>query len=196
MKEYLNYCAKHQITFSQFVILYCVANDMIADLKSYVNENGDSALISKDEALDLVRKKLLKYDGDVEKEDLLFSKSYVNKSKFPFYSTDVDEWIEDWYELFPKGIKSGGYLVRTDMKSCKKKMQEFMKEYPSYDKDVIMLATKQYIVEMSEKNYSYMKLAPFFIKKEGVSMLQGYCENVLNNSNAAHLGDDPFIIKV
>lgn len=194
MKEYLSYCAKHQITFSQFVILYCVANDMLPELKSYITENGEAALISKDEAVDLINKRLLKYEGNVD-EDLLFSKSFVNKTKFPFYSTDVDEWIEDWYDLFPKGIKSGGYLVRTDMKSCKKKMQEFMKEYPMYDREIIMMATKQYINEMSEKNFSYMKLAPFFIKKDGVSMLQGYCENMLNGDNVAQ-GDDPFIIKV
>jgi len=187
--DVINYCLKYQITFDQFFILYCFANGLSSELKEYVENKGEFDM----EVLeDLYKKGLVKYEKD--KGVIMSSTIKVSKSKFNFYSEDVDEWISDWYDLFPKGVKSGGYFVRTGMRSCKKKMQQFMKDNPQYDKDVIMKATKNYIEEMTQKNYSHMKLAPFFINKEGVSMLQGYCENASDPTNN-NQSDDPFVIK-
>lgn len=93
-------------------------------------------------------------------------------------------WIENWYNLFPKGIKSGGYYVRTSIKDCDNKMSKFIKDNPEFTKDIILEATKIYVSQMKNNNYSMMKLAPNFIQKDGVSMLSGCCEAYVQGVNA------------
>jgi hypothetical protein len=89
-------------------------------------------------------------------------------------------FIDEWYSLWPSGIKSGGYYVRSGKPSCEKKLQKFMNSY-EYNKDVIMDATKRYIDRMKIGGYSFMKLAPYFIEKDGVSILAGECEEIINS---------------
>lgn len=88
----------------------------------------------------------------------------------------VGQWIDSWLEIFPKGMKSGGKLVRSDRKGCLNKMTTFLKEY-KFDKDLIMKATKQYVDEKLDSG-SYMRCAIYFIGKKGEgSDLAAACEN-------------------
>jgi hypothetical protein len=73
-------------------------------------------------------------------------------------STDVETWAEEWRNLWPKGVTSGGYPVRADLPSIKKKMKAFTKKY-SYDKETIFQTTKQYLEDKRLQNYSYIKTA-------------------------------------
>lgn len=102
----------------------------------------------------------------------------------------VEEWIDDWYELFPKGVKSGGLPVKTDKPDCLKKMIKFCKEYPEYTKGIIMTATQKYLIEMKNKNWAYCKLAPYLIYKDGMSMLSGLCQGVYENVNSGEINDE------
>jgi len=89
------------------------------------------------------------------------------------------EWFDEWYDLWPKGVKSGGYLVRGDKKGCIKKLNKFIKEYPDFDKDIIIKATKDYIDSFRiKRSYEYMKLAHFFIYKDNMSTLAANCEAI------------------
>lgn len=72
--------------------------------------------------------------------------------------TDSDVWVEDWRNLWPKGVTSGGYPVRADLPSIKKKMKAFIKKY-NYDKETIFQTTNQYIEDKRLQNYSYIKTA-------------------------------------
>jgi len=92
----------------------------------------------------------------------------------------IGTWIDDWYNLFPSKVRSGGYPVRCDKRGCFKKMIKFCKDNPDYNKDIIFEATKFYITSAKNKDYQYMKLAPYFIEKDGISMLAGECENIIN----------------
>ncbi len=97
--------------------------------------------------------------------------------------TSVGEWIDDWYNLFPAKVRSGGYPVKCDKRACLKKLIKFCKDHPEYDKEIIFNATKFYINSAKNKDYQYMKLAPYFIEKDGISMLSGECENIVNRMN-------------
>lgn len=117
---------------------------------------------------------LYNFDFDLIKVNL-----FENKKKLS--STEFEEFVNEWYDLFPKGIKSGGYLVRSGKSDCSKKLQKFMKEHPNYSKEIIIQATKNYIIKCKENDYAYMKLATYFISKDGMSVLEGECEAVLAN---------------
>lgn len=88
-----------------------------------------------------------------------------------------DDFIQEWFDLWPKGIKSGGYYLRTDLLGCSKKMTKFCNNYPEYTKERILEATKSYLDKYKIKGYDYCKLAPYFIEKDGISTLAGECEN-------------------
>lgn len=108
-------------------------------------------------------------------------------------------WIEEWYDLFPKGVKSGGYYVRTSIKSCDKRMFKFLTDNPAFTKNIILEATKIYVEQMKVNNYSMMKLAPNFIYKDGMSMLSGCCDAYVegvNNNQDTYSNDNTFGIKV
>lgn len=91
-------------------------------------------------------------------------------------NNDEISWFEEWYSLWPRGIKSGGYPVKGDRKGCLKKLIKFTNEYPEFGKEIITKATKDYIDSCRLKRYDYMKLAHFFIYKDGMSSLASYCE--------------------
>ncbi|GEM_PF-2998307 len=96
----------------------------------------------------------------------------LNKPK----ATSADEWIDQWLDLFPKGVKSGGKLLRSDKKSCLTKMNKFLKEY-SFSQDEIMDATKAYLDEREKDDWKYCKCATYFISKLGEgSSLAEWCE--------------------
>jgi len=92
-------------------------------------------------------------------------------------------WIEEYYNLFPKGIKSGGFYVRSSIQDCSNKMFRFLNDNPQFTKDIILEATKNYIKDCEARNYDKMKLAPYFIVKDGTSMLSGYCEAYVQGVN-------------
>ena len=110
---------------------------------------------------------------------------------------DVDGWIESWRNLFPRGIKTGGYPVRGTRNGCLKKMKKFVKSNPDTTLDHIFNATKRYIEERRQYKYSYMKLADYFIEKEGGSMLESYLEEDFLREKDGHIPllDDEVTVK-
>ena len=93
----------------------------------------------------------------------------------------VEAWIDEWMDLFPRGVKSGGKLLRSDKKACLKKLIDFVNE-TKYDQDTIMQATKDYLFERSLENYAYTKCATYFISKVGEgSELGACCEKLLDD---------------
>ena len=86
--------------------------------------------------------------------------------------------IKEWLELFPKGVKTGGKLLRSDAKGCLTKMKTFMKNY-KYSWDEIMKATKAYLSEREKDDYQYTRAAIYFIGKHGQgSDLADWCEKI------------------
>jgi len=92
-------------------------------------------------------------------------------------------WFDKWYELFPKGVKSGSKLVRSDYKTCKAKMEKFVKTN-AFSASTILKATKDYVDEFSNNGYKYMKCATYFINKHDQgSELAARCQALLDGNN-------------
>lgn len=62
--------------------------------------------------------------------------------KKPLPISDFPEFIKEYRELFPRGIRSGGYLLKGSASGCAKKMRKFIYEHPEYSKEIILTATK------------------------------------------------------
>jgi hypothetical protein len=90
------------------------------------------------------------------------------------------KWIQGWCNLFPEGVRSGGYNVRSKPEECIKKMQNFCKQHPDYTEKIIFEATIAYLKEQYTKGWEYTKVASYFISKLGQpSLLEQYCERIL-----------------
>lgn len=87
----------------------------------------------------------------------------------------TNDWIEDWRNLFPKGYKQGSIPLRGDRASIEKKFKKFFRTY-DFTTEEIMQATKRYLKEQSETDYSYCKVAQYLIDKDGTSALASLCE--------------------
>ena len=98
-------------------------------------------------------------------------------------SNQLDILSKKFRDLFPKGVRSGGYLVRATESSCKSKLKKFKRKYPEFDDKIILKATQEYVRSKQRDAYNHMKLAPYFIEKDGVSMLAAECELLLDDSS-------------
>lgn len=106
-------------------------------------------------------------------DPIKLKKASVSKSK-----DNEIEWFEEWYSLWPRGIKQSGYPVKGDRKGCLKKLLKFTKEYPEFGKDIIIKATKDYVEASRMNRYQHIKLAHYFVYRDNMSALAAYCETI------------------
>lgn len=92
---------------------------------------------------------------------------------------DLDSWINEWRNLFPEGVKSGGRPVRGTKSGCLTKMRAFINR-TGYSKLDIFYATQAYIAERKKDGYKFLICADYFISKDGNSVLEAYCEDMAN----------------
>lgn len=90
---------------------------------------------------------------------------------------NVSDWIEQWVNLWPKGIKSGGYYVKPNKQDALSNMQKFVKKY-KFTKDQIFEATGNYLKEKERDNWAYCMLGSYFIMKNNMSQLANYCTSI------------------
>lgn len=94
----------------------------------------------------------------------------------------VEQWIEEWCQLYPDNIEFNGNKLRSKAKDCVNKMIKFCKDHPNYTKDIIFASTKLYLQQQAERNYDYTKQSTYFISKIGQpSVLENYCEKIINS---------------
>lgn len=175
----LNEINESKISLNGYFICYCIYHnrkDLILDyIKNHtgfniqdvkeLEDNGWIKIINKSE-------KIIFENLQIEEKFRIF----VEKKDKP-----EKDWINEWLEMFPKGVKSGGYYIKTDLNGCRKKMRKFTSTHPEYTKETIIKATQNYINRCEHNGYQYMKIAPYFIEKDGVSMLAGECEAIITN---------------
>lgn len=124
-----------------------------------------------------------------EGEDLMEThasliEDFINRNFIPKKKIKIDcsEWIDEWLNLFPKGVTTGGKLVRSDRRECIKKMNAFLENY-EYDVSTIILATRRYI-NMAEREDWHIKCAVYFIhKRDEGSSLAEWCEKYLTEKS-------------
>lgn len=169
---------ENQFRIENFFIAYMVHTSKRWLLQMYLQANA----LDVEEALsDLLAEEYLVLKKDevgITINNLASTEKLSTLLSNKVNSEDVEDWIDEWYDLWPVGVKSGGLYVRTDKRGTLRKMKSFNLQYPMYDKDTIFQATKNYLLDQSIRGYSYCKLAPYFIYKDGMSILAGECENL------------------
>jgi hypothetical protein len=75
---------------------------------------------------------------------------------------------------------SGGYAVKSGKASCSTKLRTFLKDHKEYTQEIVLQATKNYIEKCKFNGYQYMKLANYFINKDGVSVLETWCDQIVS----------------
>jgi len=186
---------KHGLDFHQYLFCQFIYQQAKPDLSQYLSVFG--AFFDND-SLNMIRS-LGYLDLKNEKDEYrfnnifvtdLFVEDFIEKSvPSKLISNKLSDWFDDWFNLFPQGVKSGGYLVKSDKAGCLKKMEKFVKLYPEYNKDIIIRATKDYINYMRMKQFQYMQLAHYFILKNDVSTLASCCEDVKNKLDTNEIED-------
>ena len=126
-------------------------------------------------------------------QDLIRSiKPEDKKSKLDKIKDSVNDWIIEWLDLFPEGVKSGGKLLRSDAKSCFIKMVKFVNEHPTYTKETIFKVTSEYLSEREKEDYAYTRCAVYYIDKKGEgSDLAAGCEAYLSSDKSKYSLDAP-----
>lgn len=178
---------KTGIDINQYLFCQFIYQQSNPELEQYLKVFGQ--FYSRD-SIDLIRS--LGY-LDFKKEELGYrlgnmyvTESFINEFvEKPIPSKlknddRIDVWIDEWFDLWPRGIKSGAYLVRGDRAGCLSKMLKFCKKNKEFSKDIIMKATKDYIDYCRLHNYKFMQCAHYFILKNDNSNLAAQCEAILH----------------
>jgi hypothetical protein len=100
---------------------------------------------------------------------------YFPKKGVPPELSDGDKFmslVNTYRNMFPPRYKG-------DRIGVNHKMKEFLKDYPEYGREVILKATELYLSRMKRSGYTYLRKAHYFIRKDKVSDLADYCEQVL-----------------
>jgi hypothetical protein len=90
----------------------------------------------------------------------------------------ANDWIEEYRDLYPKGVFTATRSVKGDKQGCLKKMNTFLKQNPEATKEQIIAATTLYIQKSKANGFDRMTCADYFIEKNGVSMLSSYLEMI------------------
>ena len=95
---------------------------------------------------------------------------------------EIIDWIDDWLALFPKGMnKKLGYDIHGNRAECINRMSKFRRDnFDRYNKDTIIKATKIYLREQEKNKWTFTKKNVKFIYDENGSMLENYCERIID----------------
>ena len=91
-------------------------------------------------------------------------------------------------DVYPVGIKSGGYLVKSSEIDIADKLRKFFKKH-KYTHEQVLEATKKYVRRKRHENWAYMQRAIYFIEKDGSSNLAAEIDNLKEDMHGEE-GDD------
>lgn len=173
--EFNNKHPDHAIGIHQFIFLNMVISEDISEefIHSFMITYGETAYLNFHRTLESSGIIKITGDGlkDISVRDL--GLELIGQSK----SDNIIEFAEKFKELFPKGIKSGGYPVRSSTSDIADKLRKFFKKH-KYSQEQVLEATKRYIDRKSNEGYSFMQTAVYFIEKNGVSNLAAECDSM------------------
>jgi len=157
--------SKLEISISEYILIYLLYHDcrekIVATTEMILNLEAKGFVKDLPEGITLRKKTLDLFNVAV-----------------PIKTSSLEEFVENYRNLFPSGVKSGNRLVKGDKHGCLTKLKTFSIKYPEYTKEDILEATKVYIDLCRKRNYDKMTSADYFIEKDKLSMLASYCEDI------------------
>lgn len=176
---------KNNLSITDFLFLHLVYNQDYLMLEKYIRQNGK--FFSKGSIDFLLSLNFLKFkDNNTEYKLSNFEvgeKFMIEFSNYYKDNTGKSDWVEEWYNLWPKNVKSGGYPLRSGLKGVKIKLEKFIKEFPEFSKELIIKSTKKYLDNAKLNNYKFTQLAHYFIYKNNMSTLAATCEAFEDDDN-------------
>lgn len=103
-----------------------------------------------------------------DKNDFIFLEK--GESLFGKKLDSLSELADKLIQIFPQGIKSGGYPVRGSKVDVTDKLRKFFKKH-KYTHDQVIQATQKYVDRKREDNWAYMQRLVYFIEKDNTSNL-------------------------
>lgn len=186
MELTMNTLVEYKLTPDEYVYLYYLVNNKLCPVTVKINHKSleekqfikilHNKTIARQKTINLFKNNISNKDS-AEKQ---IAKAVINSKKL---LNDVENWIDSWRDLFPAGVKTAGYRVKGTRGGCIKKMKSFIKANEGVSKEQIFTATKTYIAEKAMVRYQYMKIADYFISKDGASLLESYIELSIINAH-------------
>ena len=111
---------------------------------------------------------------------------------------EVEKFVEDYRMIFHRSNINGVIGKMGNAKACRERLLKFMKEYPEYDKEIILKAVSLYVEsERYNSNFKYLQKAHYVISKANDgrikdSRLAEYCEAVAEGASVDN--DDDFTV--
>lgn len=178
---------KQKLSIEEYVVSFMINNkkDGFFQLARYARMFP----VSEETVKKIEDRGLVKFKKDLGKDGLYSIFSIEASSDFDeLISTEhLSSWIQEWVDLWPKGIQSGGYRIRPSLNEAQAKMKRFCNIHPEYSKETIIEATKNYIDRFSIKGYNYIKLGKYFIFKDNESTLADECEAAIEDLSDVHI---------
>jgi hypothetical protein len=168
IKSFLKKLKRLNLTPNQYLYIYGLVNDCITDIITV-------SKCTEQELLDLQEKGILKI-VNLTKLTFSYDENNIKKASKILDSEDSLDWISEWIALWPEGVKSGGYYIRSNESSIISKMKAFIDNY-DYSPEIIIDSTRAYLQEMVHKGYKGVQCAHYFIEKNKQSNLEAYCRN-------------------
>lgn len=129
----------------------------------------------KDVLEEFEEKGLIKITGTGFKD---FSLRDNGRKLLSFDDTDtLRELAKKMIDLFPIGVKSGGYPVRASINDVTDKLKKFFKNN-KYTHEEVIKATERYVNRKRLENYSFMQRIIYFIEKDKSSSLASEIEDM------------------
>lgn len=173
---------EQDITFKGVVFLKLLKEERYKDIEEIWNESDlhvIKEILQNHEYIKVLGPTLEEIDLR-EKAENLFTNVCINAS---------NSLALQLRNLFPAGVKSGGYPVKTNLKDVEHKLKQFFKKY-KYSEETVLAATKKYVEEKERTGYTYMKVLGYFILKDNDSTLATYCDMVDNGEEDANYIQD------
>lgn len=189
-RNVLDIMTKHTLKLDDVFIILCIHTQNHQLLKDYLRGKSVDQHIVVFQPL--IRKQLVTNNGDHSIEHYVLTKEGLfiavqltasigalstQQSEPTAGKTDLDKLVEEYLELFPKGVKNGGNKpLRSNIKDTMAKMRRFQVKY-GYNNETILKATKNY-VDRLRGVYTYCPTAEYFIMKDGSSALATECQMI------------------
>lgn len=176
MEVDINLLVETNLTPDEYVFLYYLAKGQIysVNLVTDYDKLEKAGFIKQGERIHIRKRGI----------DLINNKIPVPEKVIKSEDT-ISQWIDEWRVLFPKGVKTAGYSIRGTRGGCIKKMKKFIKNNKEVTKEQIFEATKLYIEEKRRVRYAYMRIADYFIEKDGGSLLESFIEQLGDNETVS-----------
>lgn len=122
----------------------------------------------------------------------LKSKGWIDDNNSIIKDYKPKEKIDRWIDLWPTHLLPSGYRVSGNYADCKDRMNRFIKKY-GFSWDIIMEATKNYLLRQESVNWKMTKKNVKFIYDLQGSVLADECEAVLRGEGTQDRNNSIFI---